>query len=463
MQSILKVGRALALVLILAETGHALSKHTNVVLIMADDIGMECYGCYGSEYYQTPNVDRLAATGARFLHAYSQPLCTPSRVKIMTGKHNFRNYLKFGVLDLKERTFAHAVKEIGYKTCIAGKWQLSPGDLKGPYKAGFDEYCLWHFDGGGMPPRRRRYKSPQIFLNGKLMEDQLIGKYGPDYVVNFICDFIERNKNRPFLVYYPMILVHSPFDPTPASVDWSAKKSKRTPLERFRDMVAYMDRNIGLIVDKLEEAGIRENTLIMVTGDNGTNKSITSPWPSRGGQIKGGKGLMIDDGTHVAFIANWPGVIKPGTVVQSPIDFSSVFPTIAAVTGAPVPDDLDGENLLPLFKGDESKARGWAFVDYSRNGAPPYRHFVRTARYKLYSTGELYDVPNDWMEENPLTSPETEAVRKRLQAVLDRVMKNYPSEEEFLRRCGGQKEKKKGKGTRKKKNKVGRKAERKRN
>lgn len=131
-------------------TGPALAqaparKRPNIVLILADDIAYECYGAYGSTHYRTPRFDALAREGALFTHAYAQPLCTPSRVQLMTGKYNFRNYVKFGVLDFAEHTFAKMLKEAGYKTCIAGKWQLSPGDLDGPRKAGFDEYLLWHF------------------------------------------------------------------------------------------------------------------------------------------------------------------------------------------------------------------------------------------------------------------------------------------------------------------------------
>jgi arylsulfatase A len=271
-----------------------------------------------------------------------------------------------------------------------------------------------------------------MFQSGKKVEGTE-GKYGPDYAANFICDFIGRNKENPFVVYYPMILVHNPFDPTPDSVDWNEKKSKREPLDRFGDMVTYMDKKIGQLVAKLEAEGLRENTLIMITGDNGTNKGIESPWPPRNGII-GGKGQMIDDGTHVAFVANWPGTIKPGTVVESPIDFSDVFPTITEVTGSPAPSDLDGQSMLPLLKGDESNARGWAYVDYSRRGKPPYRHFIRTKRYKLYSTGELYDIPNDWMEQNPLTSPETDGVRKRLQTAMDNIHKDHPTDDEIRKR-----------------------------
>ena len=402
---------------------------------MADDIGFECYSRYGSEYYQTPRIDQLAQEGAYFTQAYSQPICTPSRVRIMTGRYNFKNYTIFGELDLEQPTFAKMVKTNGYATAIAGKWQLSLADLEGPYKAGFDEYCLWHFSRGQAPkstPQKfqkkgSRYKSPLLFQNGTQVPDT-DGKYGPDIVSDYICDFIERKKDQPFLVYYPMILVHNPFDPTPDSRDWDEKDGSRKPIEHFREMVHYMDKVIGKIVDKLDATGLRDETLILVTGDNGTNRSITSPFPSRG-EIRGGKGSMTDAGNRVAFVANWPGQIKPGTVIDSPICFSDVLPTVADVTGSTVPSGSDGQSFLPLLLGDDSQARGWVFQSYSKNGPgkAPYRCFVRDAEWKLYADGSLYNVPNDWLEKNPVTGPKGEKPRQRLQPILDRILADVPA------------------------------------
>ncbi|MCH8216961.1 MAG: sulfatase-like hydrolase/transferase [Planctomycetes bacterium] len=410
----------------------------NIVLIMADDIGFECYSGYGSPFYSTPNIDRLAETGAKFTQAYAQPLCTPSRVKIMTGRFNFRNYTEFGRLDLSQPTFAKMVKANGYATCIAGKWQLSAGDLNGPFKAGFDEYCLWHFGARNenrnatikeLRSKGSRYKSPTLFRNGELVEGTE-GKYGPDLVTDHIIDFIERKKESPFLVYYPMILVHNPFVATPDSPSWNSRNKQdagRKARDHFRDMVAYMDKTIGRIVTKLDELGLRENTLIMITGDNGTNKSITSPFPGRG-QIKGGKGMTTDAGTRVAFVANWPGHIQPGTVIDSPIDFAGVLPTIAEVTGSNIPVGTDGQSFLPLLRGDSSKARDWIFVSYSRNGlkSAPFKCFVRDRRWKLYADGSLYDVPNDWLEQSRMEGAQADRVRKRLQPLLDEILKDAP-------------------------------------
>ena len=428
----------LALTIVLLVQG-ALSarEKPNVIVIMADDIGFECYSKYGSEFYQTPNIDRLAATGAQFTQAYSQPICTPSRVRIMTGRYNFRNYTRFGELDLSQPTFAKMVKANGYSTAIAGKWQLSAANLNGPREAGFDEFCLWHFSGkssrGELPAKFKnkgsRYKSPRLFENGVLVSDTE-GKYGPDIVSDFICDFIGRKKDQkdqPFVVYYPMILVHNPFEPTPDSRDWEKTDKRRKPIEHFREMVHYMDKMIGKIVDKLNETGLRNDTLVMITGDNGTNRSLTSPFPGRG-QIRGGKGTMQDAGNRVAFVANWPSQIKPGTVVDSPIGFADVLPTIAEVTGSTAPDGTDGRSFLPLLKGDTSQARGWMFQSYSKDGIgkAPYRCFVRDANWKLYADGSLFNVPGDWLEESPVTGASGAKVRKRLQPVLDRILKDVP-------------------------------------
>lgn len=409
----------------------------NVIVIMADDIGFECYSGYGSEYYSTPNIDRLADTGAKFTHAYSQPLCTPSRVKIMTGRYNFRNYTTFGELDLTQPTFATTVKTAGYATAIAGKWQLSTANLQGPLDVGFDEYLVWHFGGGKdgrdqRPPifkyKGSRYKSPRLFRNAVEVPDT-DGRYGPEMATEFICDFIERKKEDPFFVYYPMFLVHSPFDPTPDSVDWDKKDKKRPTIDHFREMVHYMDKTIGRIVKALDDTGLRENTLLIVTGDNGTSRSITSPFPGRG-EIHGGKGSMTDAGTRVAFVANWPGQIEPGTVIDSPIDFADVLPTIADVTGSQLPDGIDGTSFLPLLKGDNSKARGWIFMSYSKNGLKyqPYQCFVRDREWKLYADGSLYHVPHDWDEKSPVTGPTGEAARKQLEPILEKILKQAPPE-----------------------------------
>jgi len=402
------------------------SKKPNIILIMADDIGYECFGCYGSKSYKTPVLDELARTGMRFEHCYSQPLCTPSRVKIMTGQYNFRNYVNFGVLDPKQKTFGHLLQNCGYATCVVGKWQLYGSVNQGakvrgtgslPAQAGFDEHCLWQVKKRGL-----RYKDPLMIQNGKTRDD-LQGKYGPDVSCDYALDFIERHKTGPFLVYFPMALVHSPFVPTPDSEDWNKPKHKNNT-KYFADMVAYMDKIVGRIVSKLGELGLRENTLVLFTGDNGAHKSIKSKMPD--GIIQGDKGQTTDAGTRVPLIANWPGVVPAGKVNGNLVDFSDFVPTFVEAAGAKLSPVLknDGRSFLSQLRGGKGNPRDWIFCHYDpRWGNRKMRRFVRDKRWKLYANGDLYDVPADTLEQNPNPpGPEALAARKRLQAVLDSII-----------------------------------------
>ena len=233
------------------------SSKPNIILIMADDLGYECLSCNGSQSYQTPHLDALAASGIRFEHCYSQPLCTPSRVQLMTGRYNFRNYKMFGFLDIEEITFANILKDAGYATCIAGKWQLSNG-LEGPHLAGFDEYCLWQIYRkiAGKMVVGSRYADPTIHVNGQLLT-MTDGKYGPDIFCDYIMNFMERKKSGPFLVYYPMVLTHDPFSPPPDHPHWAVDKFANDTTY-FAGMVSYMDKIVGRLVKKLDELKLRD-------------------------------------------------------------------------------------------------------------------------------------------------------------------------------------------------------------
>lgn len=417
----------------------------NIVLIMADDIGFECFGCYGSKLYQTPNIDLLAKQGVKFTNAHAQPVCTPSRVKIMTGKYNIRNYVDFGILDIHEPTFGNMFRDAGYKTCVAGKWQLTPQDLNGPNRAGFDEYCLWNFQTGAdqehlkqeFQGRNSRYKNPDLFSNGKRLEN-LEDAYGPDIATDFILDFIKKNRDEPFFVYYPMILVHNPIVPTPDSKGWNGEKLKNTPENKqvmFEQMVRYMDKLVGKIINSLDAYGLRENTLIIFTGDNGTTAGIRSPIPGRGIVI-GGKNSSTDNGTHVPFVLNWKNEINPGTIIDSPTDFADILPTLAEITGTKLPStDIDGQSFWPLIQGDMSKERGWVFISYGRGGKI-FNCWIQDRRWKLYANGSLYDVPNDWNEEHPATGMEADEARKKLGPILDGILSEVPPDRPVDREKG---------------------------
>ena len=399
----------------------------NIVLVLADDLGYETLGAYGCTSYKTPELDRLAATGLRFQHCYSQPLCTPSRVEMLTGIYNVRNYRRFGYMDRDQVTLAQLLKKAGYATCVSGKWQLGH-EADSPSHFGFDEYCLWNaYETGG------RYANPGLYVNGKA--EKYPGKFGPDIVSDFACGFLERNRNRPFLLYYPMILVHQPFVPTPDSADWHKKQGGNAAVEYFPDMVAYMDKLVGKLVRQLDELGLRDDTIVMFTGDNGTPTPCTSM--CNGKPIKGGKGGMGDGGTHVPLIASWPRFIKEGKVLNDLVDFSDFLPTCCEAGGAEVPAELkiDGRSFLPQLKGEKGNPREWIYCWFARDGGPAGSEWARNQRYKMGRGGGMVEVQSDG-EEVPARADDPEARRARpiLQAALDKYHNARPAE--FARQVG---------------------------
>ncbi len=402
----------------------------NVILIMADDLGYETVQANGGTSYQTPNLDQMAQEGIRFEHCYAQPLCTPSRVQIMTGIYNVRNYIKFGILDTSQTTFGHLFQEAGYQTCIVGKWQLGK-DPMSPRWAGFQEHCLWQVREGRVDSTGRdtRFSEPVLETNGTLKAYEK-GQFGPRVVADYGLDFIERaaSKEEPFLLYYPMILTHCPFSPTPDSPEWMVDDTTvmkyKGQAHYFEDMMTYTDRIIGEINDKLVELGIDDNTLVIFTGDNGTDVPIVSELDGR--QVAGAKSKSTDAGTRVPLLVKWPAQISGGQLNAELVDFTDVLPTICKAAEIAVPRDLDldGRSILPLLKGQDMETRSWIYSWYSRNGeVEKARVFARNQRYKLYDTGEFYDVPADYLEESPLAldslDEDQTQVFTELKAVLD--------------------------------------------
>ena len=412
----------------------------NVILIMADDVSWECFGCYGGEDYKTPNIDRLAEQGLRFEHCYSTPICTPSRVKLMTGKYGFRNYTHFGYLSPKERTFGHMMQEAGYQTAIAGKWQLNGlynslpdnQDSSRPLKAGFHESMLWQVTKGKGGDGGERFWDPPMEHNGKFItKAQNAGKYGPDLLTDFVCDFMERNQKKPFFVYYPMVLVHDPFVPTPDNVGNrpithalnKAPKGYEAKKENFVAMVQYMDKLIGRITNKVDELGLGDDTIIMFTADNGTNTGMRSRWNGR--EIKGGKAGMKDNGTHVPFVARWTGHAPQGKVLPDLIDFTDFYATLLDAAGQKPSgvEPFDGRSFFPQLNGKPGNPREWVLCHYQCYWRKTPGQFARTAKYKLYRDGRFYEVPVDLDEMSDLATTATgEAanIRKELEHLLKR-------------------------------------------
>lgn len=395
----------------------------NIILILADDLGYETIGANGGTSYRTPVLDGLAAKGARFTRCYAQPLCTPTRVQLMTGLSNARNYVRFGRMDPRSVTFGNLLKKEGYATCIAGKWQLGR-DAELPRQFGFDEHCLWqHLR---RPPR---YANPGLEVNG-VQKDYTNGEYGPDLVNRYVLDFITRKKDGPFFVYYPMMLTHDPYQPTPDSPDWDPKALgeavNRHP-RHFGEMVSYMDKLVGRVTSRLDELGLRDNTLLIFVGDNGTGRGVRSRMGER--EVRGGKGLTTEAGMRVPLIVDWPKSVAKGRVHDDLVDTTDFLPTLLEAAGAPAPADLelDGRSFLPQLRGETGRPRPWLYCWYAPRqannlNAPP-REFVFNHRYKLYRTGEFYDLLRDVEEKSPLQvselTGEAAAAAKSLLSALD--------------------------------------------
>ena len=410
------VTRALLVVAALwCAAGLGAQRRPNVVVILADDLGYECLTCNGGGSYETPNLDALAAGGARFTNAHVQPLCTPTRVQVMTGQYNVRNYVGFGQLKRGEVTFGNLFRDAGYETGICGKWQLGRvAEL--PQRFGFDEHVLWQHT--RFAPR---YPNPGLEHQSKQI-DYSGGEYGPDLISDFAVDFVERHKDEPFLLYYPMILPHFPHQATPDSDGWdpTVKGENKNKDDRyFADMVRYMDKLVGRLVDKLDELQLRDDTLLLFVGDNGTFRSLRSKFGDK--TIQGMKGRTTVYGTHVPMIASWPGKIAP-MVVDDLADSTDVLQTICDVADVEVPDalPLDGHSLWPRLRGEGASPREWIYCWYSPRGEP-LKEFAYDQRFKLYRTGELFDYRRDPLEKAPLQGgDEAEAARSKLQLALDR-------------------------------------------
>ena len=429
----------------------------NIILIMSDDLGYEVIGANGGTSYNTPKLDEMAKNGMRFENAHVMPLCTPTRISLMTGKYNFRNYIGFGLIAPDETTFGHLMSDAGYNTCIAGKWQLysyNPPDEvpemrnKGQKieNAGFNEFCVWHPH--QTEEKGSRYKNPIIYENGRFMEDTK-DKYGEDIFCDYIIDFIDRTKdeNDPFFVYWPMAATHKPHEPTPDSLEWDSfdppsnhSLGGRTWSELedgsweddpkfYKDMVEYHDKVIGRLIDYLSEQNLSENTLIIYLGDNGSPNDVCSMVNSHN-EICGGKGKTNDRGTHVPLICSMPGTIPSATVQVDMVEATDFLPTIFEAAGLNFPEGylIDGRSFLPQLKGEPGNPRDWMFFHFEpmndRNDIGQIR-FVRDHEWKLYETGQLYDLKNDLEEDLPIfeseDNPEQSMARSKLKPVFSQM------------------------------------------
>ena len=403
----------------------------NILLIMADDVGCDAIGCYGGESYPTTHIDALATGGIKFNHGYAMPVCHPSRICLMTGRYPFRfgpEGMKWGMYPTaaEGNSIADALKSCGYTTAVAGKWQLClmKNDLLQPARTGFDEWCLFGWHEGG------RYHDPLLYQNGKLRTDTE-GKYGPDLYVEFIVDFMKRSlaKNKPFFAYYPMALCH---DVTDDLKDHHVAYYKDGRWMNYAEMVASMDDMVGRLATAIVQLGIRSNTLIIFTTDNGTASSsylyvdekgkMARPMVQsirNGKVVPGGKGRLDDTGTRVPFIVNWPGKIEAGTESNAMTDLTDLLPTLVELAGGEAPNvQFDGISFAPLlFGGKRDRVRPWIYSEHRG------KRCIRSPRWRLYSDGRIFDLASDPDETKPLPdterSAEASAACVSLQTALD--------------------------------------------
>ncbi len=410
--------RVLALLLLPAWAGFAApppapvaaDRPPNIIYILADDLGIGNVGCYGADRFRTPNIDRLAKGGMRFEHCYASPLCGPSRAMLLTGRYAFRTGMTGNdsgplVQPDHEIMMPRVLKPAGYVTAQIGKWNqldLQPGDW------GFDEYL--RFKGSGdywnTQDRARTYR---LNSQEKRLKD---GEYLPDKMHAFLVDFLERHQAQPFYVYYAMSHIHADILPTPDSPPHSP--------DLFADNITYMDKLVGQLVAELERLKLRENTLLVFAGDNGT-VPVETPRSTVGGRVlSGAKGNMRECGSLVPLIVNWPGRTPAGTVATNLVDFTDFFPTLAEVAGAPLPAGvtIDGQSFAARLQGRPGPARDWVFVELGRHW------YARNAGWKLNEAGELFNMSDAPFAE-PLVAGEISGTafqaRTQLQAVLDRL------------------------------------------
>lgn len=370
----------------------------NLVVIMADDLGMEGVGAYGGKSYETPNLDALAAGGLRFTHCFANPVCSPTRAQMLTGRYPFRNGIPRIIylpdehrefLDPKSETsFATLLKQKGYATAMAGKWQLSflhERDLLADH--GFDESQMWQIFHNG--EKTSRYANPTMRQNGKVLQKELHGGYGPAANVEFLIDFMRRHKDQPFLVYYTALLPHYPWEPTPQSNAPLKPADGVGDKKYMKDMVEYLDYQVGQIVAALDELKLRDNTLILFTGDNGCDQRIVTTWTDGNvtRQVHGGKATMTDRGTRVPLIANWPGTIAAGKVNNDLIDLSDIMPTLLELGHTQKPSNyMDGRSFVPQLLGQEGTKREWIHAQYGK------QRLVRNRDYILLNNGKFRPV-----------------------------------------------------------------------
>ena len=427
----------------------------NIVFILVDDLGWMDLGCQGSTFYQTPNLDRFAASGVRFSDAYAAcPVCSPTRASIMTGKYPSRlnitdwipgadpkNRKLLGPKDLhnlplKETTLAEALRDVGYKTFFAGKWHLGETAEFWPEHQGFDINKGGHFKGSPPGGYYSPYDNPRLDSGPE-------GEYLPDRLTDESIRFIKDNIDDPFLVYLSFYTVHTPIQACKRLIDenkvraaaleltgpaHATERNGKTKLHQNRpdyaSMVQAMDENVGRLLDTLDERKLTDNTIVVFTSDNGGLSTLRNPnAPTANSPLRAGKGWCYEGGIRIPTIIRTPGG-KTGTTCDVPVISTDFYPTILELAGLPDKPDqhVDGVSLAPLLKGKKSLNRQaiyWHYPHYHGSTWTPGAA-VRAGDWKLIEFYEedkleLYNLKDDLSEKNDLS----ESNPKKTKELLD--------------------------------------------
>lgn len=441
-------------------TSQVATQKTNVIVILLDDFGYTDLGCYGSRFYETPNIDKLASQGIRFTNAYAAcPVSSPTRAALMTGKYPVstgitdwipgrqatRNgspedrllALPFRLqLEREEITIAEVLKSSGYATMISGKWHLGAGEEFWPENQGFDVNSGGH--AAGQPNRSKTsngYFSP--YGNPRLA-DGPEGEYLTDRQTDEAINFIENSSGKPFFVFLSYYAVHNPMQAKEEHIRKSTIKAdsmgisgteaftrnrewiKESMSDNYKEriiqgnpvyaaMIYSVDENIGRLLKKLGELKLDKNTLIVFTSDNG-GLSTSEGSPTCNSPLRAGKGWLYEGGIRVPLIIKFPGSAEPGTIRNTPVSTIDLFPSIIEVTGADNITEAEGVSLVPLFKSDRLKKRSifWHYPHYSNQGAWP-GSAIRHGKYKLIDNfekerQELYDLESDVSESRDISA-----------------------------------------------------------
>jgi arylsulfatase A-like enzyme len=457
---------------------------TNIIYVLADDLGWTDLGCQGSRYYETPHLDRLAAAGMRFTNYHNCQNCQPTRAALLSGQYAPRTgvYTVGGIdrfdwsgrplkpaenatkLPLSKVTIAQSLKQAGYATAMFGKWHLGDDGPYHPGQRGFDEALSWkgdHFNFTTSPASTH----PE-------------GQYLADFLTDKAVDFIRRHQETPFFLYLPHYAVHSPYQ---AKEAWIAKFRDKPGVGGHRNptyaaMIASVDESVGRILDLLDELKIADRTAIIFSSDNGGvggyvreglqgAKDTTDNTP-----LRSGKGSLYEGGTRDPWIVRWPGKVAPGTTCDIPAIHVDVYPTLLEIAQAAAPADyvLDGESLVPLMRQTASALRRAAiyqhFPGYLGAGAGSWRTtpvgLIQVGHWKLMEFFEdhrleLYNLADDLGESRNLAASHPEKTEELHQQMLQwRRELNAPMptpNQPSAAAAGGKKSKGKGGGKNKKK------------